>query len=145
MDKHRKQSVASAELDAIEAAYQWREQGIIDVEEKQADPTLAGPSGKVTRTGDTPWLLVDGIKWDQERVIFSPDGGAAVQIRLKAPRGVDGDLFANNRVLARFLPNGSIREILIDFTPPYLEEQDIAGTVFPEDCPKCKRAREALK
>src|SRR5216684_2477568 len=102
-----------------------RENGIVRVDEPVSDPTLAGPSGKVTRTGDTPWILVDGIKWGQERVIFSPDGEPAVQIRLKAPIGVDGDLFTNNRVLARFLPSGEIREILIDFTPPYLGEQQL--------------------
>jgi hypothetical protein len=140
----------SAEVDAINE----RHDGIIRVDEESSvsrqdgglDPTLAGPSGRVTRTGDTPWVLVDGIKWGEERVIFAPDGAPAVQIRLKAPRGVDGDPFTNNRVLARFLPDGSIREIMIDFTPPYLDSQEPAGAVLPETakCPKCEKVKLAL-
>lgn len=133
----------NAEFDAI----MNRQDGIIKVDEPVM-PELAGPSGKVTKTGDTPWVLVDGIQWGQERIIYAPDGMPAVQIRLKAPMGVDADTTQFNRVLARFLPDGSIREVLIDFTPPYLESQDWNGSVVEppaKPCEKCAKTKAILE
>jgi hypothetical protein len=142
-----KRTTFSAEIDMINAQSDGMD-GIIrmDEEPRSAVDTLAGPSGKVTRTGDTPWVLVDGIKWGEERVIFAPDGGPACQIRLRAPKGIDADIFTNNRVVARFLPDGSIREIMIDFTPPYLDVQDPAGIVLETaTCTRCDATDAVLK
>jgi hypothetical protein len=136
---------ASAEIDMVEA-----QSGVIRIpdagDESSASRQDGGLNRKVTRTGDTPWFLVDGIKWGEERLIYAPDGAPACQIRLRAPRGVDGDPFTNNRVLARYLPDGAIREIMIDFTPPYLESQEPAGTVLPEKvkCERCEMVKAAL-
>jgi hypothetical protein len=136
-----KSKVASAEIDMVEAQADIIR--IQDAREEQVDPTQAGPSGKVTRTGDTPWTLLDGIKWNEERVFYGIDGMPICQIKLKAP-GIVANPIANNRVLARFLPEGSIREIMIDFTEPGLDSQNPAGAVPPEKCPRCEKIKAAL-
>jgi hypothetical protein len=130
----------------------WREGGIIDPNEQsneQSDEDVTGLR-PVTKTGDTPWSLVDGIKWDEERIIRAPEDDAPVlQIGIKSVRGLDIDPNAINRVLVRFLPDGNLREIMIDFTEPSLDWQrnDCAvpkGQTVDEvcdDCPVCRQTR----
>jgi hypothetical protein len=101
----------------------------IRFDDDEANPNLR----PVTKTGDGPWILVDGIKWDEERIIMDQkDGEPVLRLGIKRVPGLDIDPAAINRVLARFLPDGSIREVLIDFTEPGLDWQRIDGAA-PKD------------
>jgi hypothetical protein len=87
---------------------------------------------------------LDGIKWNEERLLYAPDGTAIAQIRLRSP-GLVTNPFANNRVLARFLPDGSLREIIIDFTEPGFDWQNPSGAVPEEKCARCEKVKQAFK
>jgi hypothetical protein len=116
--------------------------GIISVDKGQPE----SETSKVTATGDTPWVLTDGIVWGQTRRLFSKDGTPAGRIRLEPEPGLEGlyDLNTLNRVLVRYMPDGTIREVMVDLTFPGVDAQDPMGAVPEKACEKCAEKQAKL-
>lgn len=101
---------------------QWPQANIIETNDDEPNPNLRPISKK------EPWELNDGIKWNQTRIIIAKDstGEPLMKIRIEPCRGVDieeatsGNIY---RVLTRYFEDGSVREILIDFSEPHLDWQ----------------------
>jgi hypothetical protein len=103
----------------------WKRGSIIDPNE-EPDQNLRPISKK------EPWSLIDGIQWNQTRVIHASDETAVPMLKICiepcagiAPSEVaSGNIY---RLLTRYFPDGSVKEILIDFSEPHLDWQDYAN------------------